>query len=112
MYKLLILYYDRIDISEGIDVNKTRESKECNICDYWYFPDKGFKFHPDVCNGCHNVLMMSMDLSDIAILNIKGADYHCIISRISKSEAVNLLQKADLEEKKQNIIKNKIYYPI
>ena len=37
-----MLYYDRIDVSEEIDVNKTRESKQCNICHYWYFLNKGF----------------------------------------------------------------------
>ena len=35
-----MLYYDRIDVSEGIDVNKTSESKKCNICHYWYFLNK------------------------------------------------------------------------
>ena len=79
-----MLYFNRIDVSEGIDVNKTSESKECDICHYWYFVDKGFKFQPNVCNGCHDLLMMSMNLSDIAILNIKGSDYCCIISLISK----------------------------
>ena len=54
---------------------------------------------PDVCNGCHDVLMMSMNLNDIAVLNIHGLDYRCIINRISESEAVNLLQNADLSEK-------------
>ena len=44
----------------------------------------------DVCNGCHDVLMMSIDLNHIAILNIHGALYHCVISEISKSEAMNL----------------------
>ena len=39
-----MLYYDRIDISEGIDVNKTSTSKECIICHYWYFLDNGFEF--------------------------------------------------------------------
>ena len=29
-----MLEYDRIDISEGIEVNKTNLSKECDICDY------------------------------------------------------------------------------
>ena len=29
-----MLYYDRIDVSERIDINKTSASKECNICDY------------------------------------------------------------------------------
>ena len=42
--------------------------------------------------------MMSMNLNDIAILNIHSADYRCIISGISKSEAVNLLQNIDLIE--------------
>ena len=43
--------------------------------------------------------MMSMNLSDVAILNIHGADYRCIISGISKSEAVILLRNIDLTEK-------------
>ena len=34
---------------------------------------------------------MSINLSDIAILNIKGSDYHCIISLTSKNDAINLL---------------------
>ena len=48
-----------------------------------------------------------MSLSEIAILNIHGADYHCIISRISKSKAINLMQNIGLTEKKQKIIKHK-----
>ena len=40
-----------------------------------------------------------MDLSDIAILSIKGVDYRCIISGISKSEVINLMQNSDLCEK-------------
>ena len=51
--------------------------------------------------------MISMNLSDIAILNIKGSDYCCIISLISKNEAMNLMQNADLTKKKWNIIKHK-----
>ena len=39
-----MLYYDRIDVSEGIDVNKTSETKKYNICRYWYFLNKRFKF--------------------------------------------------------------------
>ena len=32
-----MLEYDRIDISEGIDIDKTNKSKECMLCHYWYF---------------------------------------------------------------------------
>ena len=98
-----MLCYDRIDVSERIDVNKTSESKECNVCHYWYFLNKSFKFQPNVCNGCHDLLVMSMNLSDIAILSIKGAAYHCIISRISKNEAIMLMQNADLTEKSRTL---------
>ena len=75
------------------DVDKTSESKECDVCHYWYFLDKGFKFQPVVYNGCHDVLIMSMNLKNIAILNIKVVDFCCINSGISKSEAVNLPKK-------------------
>ena len=68
-----------------------------------FFLDKGLKFQPDVCNGCHDLLMMSMNLSNIAILNIKGADYHCIVSGISKNEALNLMQNIDLIEKSRKL---------
>ena len=58
-----------------------------------------FKFQPNACNGCHNLLMMSVNISDIAILNLKGSDYCCIIGLISKNEIINLLQNVDLTEK-------------
>ena len=41
-----MLEYDRIDISEGIDINKANASKECDICHYWYFLDKNFNYEP------------------------------------------------------------------
>ena len=70
-----MLCFDRIDVSEGIDVNKISASKECDICHYWYFLNYSFKFQPNVCNRYHELLIMSMNLSDIAILSIKGSDY-------------------------------------
>ena len=44
--------YERIDISEGIDIHNTYASKECMLCHYWYFKDVRFKFDPYVCNKC------------------------------------------------------------
>ena len=78
-----MLYYDRIDIFKGIEVNKTSASKECDICYYWYFLDRGFTFQPYVYNGSHNLLMMS--INDIAILSI------VIFNKISKYGTVNVL---------------------
>ena len=98
-----MLYYGRIDISEGIDINKTSESKKSNICHYSYFLNKRFKFQPNVCNGYHHLVILSMNLSCVAILNIKGSDYRCIISGISKNEAINLMQKVDLTKKSRTL---------
>ena len=50
-----ILAYERIDISDGIYVNKSYESKECSPCHYWYFLDKSFSYGPYLCDGCYNM---------------------------------------------------------
>ena len=76
-------------------------NQECSIYHYWYFLGKGFKFQPDVCNGCQDELMMSMNLNDIAILNVQGIDYCCIINRISKSETIGLLINSRLYKKRR-----------
>ena len=89
-----------LDISERIDINKASVPKEYYICHYWYFLEKGFRFQPNVSNGCHDVLMISINLDDIAILNIRGGDYCCIITGITRNEAINLLQNADLTKKR------------
>ena len=98
-----MLYNDRTDVSEGISINKTNASKEYNVCHYWYFLNYSFKFQPNVCNRCHDLLMMSINLSEIAILNIKCFEYHCIVSLISNNEAINLLQNADLTERSRTL---------
>ena len=96
---LWMIYFNRIDVSVGIDVNKTSASKERDISHYWYFLNYSSRFQPNVCNRCHELLMMSMNLSDIAILNIKGSDFCCIISLIRKNETINLMQNANLTKK-------------
>lgn len=61
--------------------------------------DKEFRFPPTACNGCHDVLTMSIDINNITILDIYGVDYRCIIHGIGKSEAIKLSRNADLSEK-------------
>ena len=61
-----MLYYDRIDVSEEIDINKTSALRERDICHYCYFVNKEFKFQLYVCSKCHDLLMMFMNLSNIA----------------------------------------------
>ena len=81
VYRKCYLYLDRTDVSEGINVNKTSASKECDICHYWYFLNLSFKVQPNICNRCHNSLM---NRSDIAILNIKGFAYAVLLTYLAK----------------------------
>ena len=74
-----MLEYDRINISEGTDVNKTNASKECDICHYWYFLDKDFKYEPYLCNGCQGLMQKAMIFNGVAIVSIKGNDYRILI---------------------------------
>ena len=66
------------------------------LCHYWYFKDVGLKLEPHVCKKCHNVLMTTYELKNIAILNVKGVDFRCILWGISRDEAVNKLNKSVL----------------
>ena len=70
-----MLYYNRIDISKGIEFQ-----------DYVY-------------NGCHDLTMLSVNMSDIAIITIKNVDYRCIIQNISKFESIDLLKNSVLEDR-------------
>ena len=89
-----MLWYQKIDVSEGIDINKTSVSKECEFCHYWFFKVIRFKFEEHVCNKCHDLLTMVYSLKNIAILNAKGATFRCILMGISKNEGLKRLNNS------------------
>ena len=66
-----MLAYDRIDISERIEVNKTNLLKECELSCYWYFKDIGFKNEKYLCDGCHDLMQKAMSFNNIAITYVK-----------------------------------------
>ena len=94
-----MLEYDRIGISEGIDINKTTASKECDICHYWYFLDKNFNYEPYLCNGWHNLMQKAMNFNDAAIVSIKGNGYRIHFWYLSKDEAIKIMCNSSLNEK-------------
>ena len=93
------MQYNKIDISEGIDINKGDALKGCIIFHCWYFKDNSYKFDPHVCNGCRDILMMAYELKIIAILNVKGVDYRCVLWRVTKNYAINMLGNSKLHDK-------------
>ena len=94
-----MLQYERIDVSEGIETNKTNASKECMLCHSWYFEDVGYNYELHAFNKCHDVLITAYEIKKIAILNVKGVDFRCIWWSISKIETVNRLNNSVLEGK-------------
>ena len=94
-----MLEYDRIDISEGIDMGKTNKSRKCDICHYWYFLDKNFNYEKYLCNGYHDLMQNAMNFNDIAVVSIKGNDYRIRFWYMSKDEAISIMHNSSLNEK-------------
>ena len=94
-----MIQYERIDISEGIDINKTSSSKVCILCHYWYFKYIGYEYEKYVFHGCHDLSILVYDLDDFMILNIKGVDYRLFVCKMSKNTATKLLNNSNLDNK-------------
>ena len=94
-----MLEYDRIDISKGIDANKTSPSKECDIYHFWYFKDIGFEYERYLCNGCHDLMQRAMSFNNVAIVYIKGSAYRIHFWYMSKDDAINIMNGSNLVDK-------------
>ena len=88
---LKMLEYERINISEGIDVNKTNLSKECDICHY---------LSPYLCNGCHDLIQKAASFNNIAIVYIKGNACRIHFWYMSKDDAINIMNGSNLADKR------------
>ena len=95
-----MLEYDRIDISEGIDVNKTSLSKECDICHYWYFKNIGFKYETYLINGCHDLMQKAMSFNNVAIVYVKRSAYRIHFWYMSKDDEINIMKGSKLVDKR------------
>ena len=91
-----MLEYDRIDLSEGTDINKTNASKKCDICHYWYFLYKNFNYEPYLCN---DLMQKAMNFNDVAIVSIKGNDYKIHFWYMSKDDATSIMHNSKLNDK-------------
>ena len=94
-----MLEYDRIDISQGIDINKTYASKECKICHYWYFKDIGFKCEPYLCNGCHGLMQKAISFNGVAIVYVKASSYRILFWYMSKDDVISIMNNSNLIDK-------------
>ena len=101
-----MIEYKRIDISDGIDISKTNQSKECILCYYWYFLDKNFSYGPYLCDGCYNMTQKSTDSKNIDIVYAKENAYRIHFWHMSKHKckhkrkAIRLMTNSSLNDKK------------
>ena len=66
-----MLYYDRTDITKGIDLAKSNNNRGCMMCHYWFF-NNVFKCYYFVCNSCHGLTTLCLDISNIAVIFFKS----------------------------------------
>ena len=97
--KYKILEYDRMDVSEGNDVDKTSTSKYYDICHFWYFKDIGFRYEPYLYNGCHNLMQKAMSFHDVAIAYVNGSAYRIHFWYMSKDDAISITNNSNLDDK-------------
>ena len=70
-----MLEYERINISDGSDVDMSDKSKECVVCHYWYFLEKNFSYGLYLCDGRYNIVQKCNKLKNIAIVHVKKSVY-------------------------------------
>ena len=87
-----MLEYNRIDISEGIDIKKCKEtSRECSLCKFYYFLDKNFKYGQYLC---YDMSMKAVSMQNLAIINHNGNHYRVNFAFMNKKDAHNLIKNA------------------
>ena len=99
-----MLKYDEIDITEGIDLNKTNKSKERMFCQYWYYLNKNFSYVPFTCDDC--LVQKSIDFKDIAIIYVKKLHTEFILKILVKIKQKKLMNKFNLFGKTGDIYCN------
>ena len=95
-----MLECDRIDSSEGIDINKCEEtSRRCSLCKFYYFLDKNFSYGPFLCNSCY-MSLKAVSMQNLTMINHNGNHYRVNFAFISKKDAYNLIKNATIIDKK------------
>ena len=95
-----MLEYDRIDISEGIDIIESLSSRECGLCHFHYFVNKNFNYQNYFCNGYHDMSMKAVSINKLAIVYSKRNPYRVNFNFMTKEEAIKLIKSSDLNNKR------------
>ena len=95
-----MLEYEKIDVSEGIDVNQSSDkSRECRLCHFWYFLDKHFHYQKYYCNGSHDMPIKAVSINNLAVIYSKGNAYRVNFAFMSLGEVNKLMNNSKLNNK-------------
>ena len=96
-----MLEYNRIDLSEGIDVNKCEEtSRKCSLCQYYYFLNKNFNYERHLCDGCHDMSVKALSMQHLTIIYHNRYAYRVNYLFMSKNDAFNLIKNSIIIDKR------------
>ena len=95
-----MLIYEKIDISDGIDVDVSDKSKECMLCHYWYLLDNSFSYASYLWDGCYNMMQRCNKLRNIAIVHVKESVSRICFLFMSKREAKKITTDSNFIDKK------------
>ena len=84
-----MLEYNRIDLSEGIDINKCKYIlKKCSLCKFYYFLDKNFNYRPYLCDTCYDMSLKAIIIKNLAIVYCGEQAYRINFASMSKNFAL------------------------
>ena len=66
-----------------------------DMIEHWYFLDKGFKYEPHLCNGCHDLMEKGVNFNGVAVVSVKGNDYRIHLSYMSKDDSINITENSN-----------------
>ena len=92
---------DRIDLSEGIHVNRCEDtSRKCSFCKYYYFLNKNFNYQRYLCDGCHDMSAKALSMQHLTIIYNGGRAYRVNYMFMSRNDAFNLIKNSIIIDKK------------
>ena len=94
-----MIEFDKIDLDEGIDLNKTSNARESWLCKFWYILDKNFNYQK-YCDGCHDMSMKTISINNLAIVYYKGNAYRIHFWNMSKDDVINIMRNSNLIDRK------------
>ena len=100
--KYKMLEYDRIDLSEGVDVKEcNKTSRKCNLCKFYYFLNKIFNYQTYLCDGYHDISIKATSMQKLAIIYHRGNAYRINFVFMSENDAFNLIKNSNIIDKKE-----------